>query len=143
MLLVLGGGVIALAALFAIDAALGGAHLSRTVLGAGEAGDIVDVLDRRVTLMAGTFTDPVYPELLVAAVVLLIAGFVRRAAVLSWFGTAWAARCGFLGAVAGILLGTLANDSGSVLLVLGTIYLGACAAWFWGERPVNPTEPSR
>ena len=66
---------------------------------------LADVLDRRVTLMLGTFTDPVYPELLVAAALLLIAGFARRAAVLSWFGTAWAARCGFLGAVAGIWRG--------------------------------------
>ena len=30
---------------------------------------------------------------------------------------------GFLGALAGVLVGTVANDSGSVLLVIGTIYL--------------------
>ena len=138
--LVLGGGALALAVLFAIDLVLGGAHLSRSVLGAGEAGDLADVIERRVSLMFGTFTDPVYPELLVASVALLIAGFVRREAVLSWFGAAWPARCGFLGALTGVLLGTLANDSGSVLLVLGTIYLGASVACYWGIRPVNPTE---
>jgi hypothetical protein len=138
--LVLGGGALALAALFAIDLVLGGAHLSRTVLGAGEAGDLADVIERRVSLMLGTFTDPVYPELLVASVALLIAGFVRREAILGWFGAAWAARCGFLGALTGVLLGTLANDSGSVLLVLGTIYLGASVAYYWGIRPVNPTK---
>ena len=47
---------------------LGGAHLSRSVLGAGEAGDVLDVLDRRVTLMVHTFTHPVYPELLAVCV---------------------------------------------------------------------------
>jgi hypothetical protein len=130
--LVVGGGVLALAALFAIDAVVGGAHLSRTVLGAGEAGDLAEVLERRLSLMVSTFTDPVYPELLVAVLVALVAGLVKRDAVLRWFGAAWPARCGFLGAVAGILLGTLANDSGSVLLVLGTIYLGAAAAFAWG-----------
>jgi hypothetical protein len=130
--LVAGGAVVALGALLLIDVALGGAHLSRTVLGAGEAGDIIDVLDRRISLMVGTFTNPVYPELLVAGLLLLIAGFAGRRALLEWFGDAWPARCGFLGAVAGILLGTLANDSGSVLLVLGTIYLGASAACVWG-----------
>jgi hypothetical protein len=130
--LVLGGGAVALATLFAIDLILGGAHLSRSVLGAGEAGDLADVLERRVSLMVSTFTDPVYPELLIAAVVLLAAGFWRREAVLGWFGQAWPARCGFLGATCGVLLGTLANDSGSVLLVLGTIYLGAAAACVWG-----------
>ena len=139
MLLVLGGGVLALAALFAIDLVLGGAHLSRSVLGAGEAGDLADVIERRVSLMTGTFTDPVYPELLVITGALLIIGFVRREAILAWFGAAWPARCGFLGALAGVLLGTLANDSGSVLLVLGTIYLGASAACFWGLRTVNRT----
>jgi hypothetical protein len=140
ILLVIGGGALALAALFAIDLALGGAHLSRTVLGAGEAGDLADVLDRRVTLMVSTFTHPVYPELLVASALVLVAGFVRRDTVLAWFGSAWQARCGFLGATCGVLLGTLANDSGSVLLVIGTIYLAAGAAYFWGERPVTPTE---
>ena len=130
--LVAGGGFLALVALFAIDALVGGAHLSRTVLGAGEAGDLADVIERRISLMVSTFTDPVYPELLVATGLLLVAGFVKRDAVLRWFGQAWAARCGFLGAVAGILLGTLANDSGSVLLALGTIYLGAAAAFAWG-----------
>ena len=51
-LIVAGGGAPALAALFVVDLVLGGAHLSRSVLGAGEAGDVVDVLDRRLTLMA-------------------------------------------------------------------------------------------
>ncbi len=141
ILIVVGGGAGALAALLAVDAILGGAHLSRTVLGAGEAGDLADVLERRITLMVNTFTHPIYPELLVASLLLLVAGFVRRDAVLAWFGDAWQARCGFLGALAGILVGTLANDSGSVLLVLGTIYLGAGAAFYWGTRPVNPTSP--
>ena len=141
ILLVVGGGAAALAALIAVDAILGGAHLSRTVLGAGEAGDLADVLERRITLMVNTFTHPIYPELLVAAVLVLVAGFVRRDAVLSWFGDAWQARAGFLGALAGILIGTVANDSGSVLLVLGTIYLGAGAGFYWGTRPVNPTNP--
>ena len=133
--LVLGGGALSLAALFLIDLALGGAHLSRTVLGAGEAGDIADVIDRRLSLMVRTFAHPQYPELLVASAVVLIAGFVRGQTVLSWFGDAWAGRCGYLGAVTGVLLGTLANDSGSVLLVLGTIYLAAGAAFWWGISP--------
>jgi hypothetical protein len=80
---------------------------------------------------------PVYPELLVAAGLVLIAGFARAATVLGWFGRAWPGRCGFLGAVTGVLLGTVANDSGSVLLVIGTIYLGAAAAFWWGNAEGN------
>jgi hypothetical protein len=131
ILVVAGGGALALAGLLLIDLALGGAHLSRSVLGAGEAGDLLDVLERRVTLMTNTFVRPVYPELLAAAVLVLGAGFVRRRNVLSWFGEAWAARSGFLGALVGVLVGTFANDSGSVLLVIGTIYLAIAAAFFW------------
>ncbi len=135
VLLVTGGGVLALGALLLIDLALGGAHLSRTVLGAGEAGDLADVLERRIRLMVRTFTSPVYPELLIATAALLAAAYVRRERVLGWFGEAWPARCGALGALSGVLIGTIANDSGSVLLVIGTIYLGAAAAFVWGTGP--------
>ena len=137
ILVVVGGGAAALVALLAVDAALGGAHLSRSVLGAGEAGDVLDVFDRRVTLMVHTFTHPVYPELLAACGALLIAGAVRRRRVAGWFGDRWAARAGYLGAVAGVLLGTVANDSGSVLLVIGTIYLAVCAGFYWATQPEN------
>ena len=131
ILVVAGGGALALAGLLLIDLALGGAHLSRSVLGAGEAGDVLDVLERRLTLMTNTFIHPVYPELLGAAVLVLGAGLVWHRRVLSWFGQAWPARSGFLGALAGVLVGTFANDSGSVLLVIGTIYLATSAAFFW------------
>jgi hypothetical protein len=137
--IVVGGGALALVALFAIDLVLGGAHLSRSVLGAGEASDLVDVLDRRLTLMVHTFTHPVYPELLVACALLLLAGFARRRSVLAWFEPRWAARSGFLGAVVGVLVGTVANDSGSVLLVIGTIYLAVFAGFFWGSRKEGAT----
>ena len=141
ILIVAGGAVLALAALLVIDLALGGAHLSRSVLGAGQGGDLVDVFERRLTLMTSSFTDPVYPELLVATVVVLVAAFVNRRAVLGWFGTGWAARSGFLGALAGVLVGTLANDSGSVLLVIGTIYLGVSAGFFWATTgPGRPLQ---
>jgi hypothetical protein len=129
--LVAAAGVAGVAALVAVDLALGGAHLSQSVLGAGEAGEVADVLERRVTLMARTFYDPVYPELLVCAAAVLIIGFARRDRVLGWFGERRAARDGFVGALVGVLVGTIANDSGSVLLVLGTIYLAASAGFFW------------
>jgi hypothetical protein len=134
ILLVIGGGAVALAALLAIDSVLGGAHLSRSVLGAGQASDVLDVFDRRITLMVHTFTHPVYPELLLICVALLIAGAVRRRQVDAWFAGRSAARAGYLGAVAGVLLGTVANDSGSVLLVIGTIYLAICAGFYWATQ---------
>ena len=138
-LAVVGGGAAALVALLAVDELLGGAHLSRSVLGAGEASDVVDVLERRVRLMADTFADPVYPELLAITAVAVLAGLIRRKTVLAWFGDDGVrpARCGFLGALAGVIVGTFANDSGSVLLVLGTICLAACAGFFWASAPAR------
>jgi hypothetical protein len=126
--------VLSVAALVLVDLVVGGAHLSRSVLGAGEASDVLDVLDRRLTLMADTFIHPVYPELLVLSAAALALGLWRRRAVLGWFGHRWPARCGFLGAVVGVLVGTIANDSGSVLLVIGTIYLSVGAGFFWAQR---------
>ena len=140
-LLVVGAGAAGLVALLVVDQVLGGAHLSRSVLGAGEAGDLIDVFDRRLRLMLDTFTDPVYPELLVIAAALLIAGFWRRDRVLAWFGNG-PARWGFLGALAGVLVGTVANDSGSVLLVLGTICLTTSAGFFWASREAASSPPA-
>jgi hypothetical protein len=137
ILVVAGTAVVGVVALVAIDLVLGGAHLSRSVLGAGEAGDVADVFDRRLRLMVRTFIHPVYPELLVLAGVALVSGFVRRREILAWFGDGWAARSGYLGALAGVLVGTLANDSGSVLLVIGTIYLAVIAGFFWGLRATH------
>ncbi len=140
ILVVAGGGAAALVALLAIDAVLGGAHLSRSVLGAGEAGDVLDVFDRRLTLMVNTFIHPVYPELLVACAALLVAGAIRHRQVSGWFAGRWAARAGYLGALAGILVGTVANDSGSVLLVIGTIYLAICAGFYWATQDASGPE---
>ncbi len=128
------GVVLGLVALVGVDLISGGAHLSRSVLGAGEASDVVDVLDRRVNLMANTFVHPPYPLPLGVCGAVLVLGLWRRRTVLSWFGDRWPARCGYVGALTGVLVGTVANDSGSVLLVIGTIYLAVCSGFFWAER---------
>jgi hypothetical protein len=131
---VIAAGALGVLALVAIDAVLGGAHLSRTVLGAGDTTQVADVLERRLDLMAHTFIHPVYPTLLVVTAVVLIVGLWRSRTILAWFGDRWPARDGYLGALVGVLIGTVANDSGSVLLVIGTVYLGACACFAWATR---------
>jgi hypothetical protein len=134
-LTVAAAGAVGVAAVVVVDLVVGGAHLSRSVLGAGEASDVLDVLERRVILMWNTFIHPVYPALLVVCGLLLMVGLWRWRQVLAWFGSRWPARCGFVGAVVGVLVGTVANDSGSVLLVIGTIYLAVCAGFSWAQRP--------
>ena len=109
------------------------------MLGAGGAGDVADVLDRRLTLMVRTFIHPVYPELLVACIALLVAGAIQRRRVLAWFGERAAARAGYFGRRRRGPRRHVANDSGSVLLVIGTIYLAACAGFYWAtSRPTAP-----
>ncbi len=137
--IVVGGGALALLALVAVDLVSGGAHLTRSVLGAGKAGDVIDVFDRRLTLMVRTFTHPVYPELLVICVCLIAVALWRWRSVLGWFADRWAARAAFLGAAAGVLVGTVANDSGSVLLVIGTVYLAVTTGFFWALRTEDVT----
>ncbi len=135
ILAVIAAGVVGVLALVAVDELFGGAHFSRSVLGAGEATDVADVFERRLDLMVHTFTHPVYPELLVLTGLVLIVGLVRSAAILGWFGDRWPVRNGYVGAVVGVLIGTIANDSGSVLLVIGTIYLATVAGFAWASRP--------
>jgi hypothetical protein len=134
---VIGGGALALAGLVAVDLISGGAHLTRSVLSAGSTGDVLDVFDRRLRLMTRTFTHPVYPELLVVAIALLVVGFVRGNRIVGWFGDRRWALDGYLGAVVGVLVGTVANDSGSVLLVIGVIYLAVVAGFYWATHLSN------
>jgi predicted acyltransferase len=44
-------------------------------------------------------------------------------------------RAGLLGALAATVIGTLANDSGALLLEIGTAYLLVFVGFAWSERP--------
>ena len=138
--LAVGAGLAGLAALVVADEALGGGHFVRSVLGADGPGALLDVFSRRIRLMVRTFVHPVYPQLLlVLTAVALVVGIWKRDRVLGWFDGRLAARNGFLGAVGGVAVGTVANDSGSVLLVIGSIYLAAlCGVCVWAyDAPVR------
>ena len=136
-LAVIGIGIAGVVALVLADTLLGGdAHLSRTVLGADDAGELADVALRRLRLTARSFYDPAYPYLLVVALILLAIGFARRRRIMGWFGDRVPARAGFLAALAATLVGTVSNDSGAILLIIGTIYLAIAAGFFWARSPV-------
>lgn len=120
----------------------GDAHLSRTVLGADGPGELGDAIVRRLRLTARSFYDPAYPGLLVATLILLAIGYRARHRILSWFGDRDAARAGFLAALAATLVGTVSNDSGAILLIIGTIYLAIAAGFFWARSPVARPEES-
>ena len=135
----------ALAMVAAIDLLSGAnAHLTSTVLQAESGGDVLGVLGHRLREAGESFGRP----LLLPGLPLVLAGTVLiwryRRRIAAWLGTYPAVRAGFLGAAAATAAGTLANDSGALLLELGAAYLFAFLGFAWAEAkgPPNPETKS-
>jgi hypothetical protein len=123
--------IAALAALMAADLVLGGeAHLTRSLLDAGGLDEAGDVLERRVRLAADSFTRTSNLPFLALTLVVIGVGIWKRSTVIGWFGER-AALAGFAGAAAAAVVGTVSNDSGVVLLILGSAYCLATAGFAW------------
>lgn len=134
-LLILVAPITVLGLVVVADLALGGdAHLSRSVLQAGGLDEVGDVAQRRISLSASSFSRNVDSPFFLVSVALLVFGIVRWESLRGWFGSRRAALAGFLGAVAATILGTLANDSGALLLMIGTGYVAMFAAVAWATR---------
>ena len=71
-----------------------------------------------------------------AAAALIVLGVVFRRRIASWFDGCRPALAGFAGAIAAIAVGTLANDSGVLLLMIGTGYVSLFAGYAWALREV-------
>lgn len=144
-LLVLAIPVLALLVLFAIDLVLGGdAHLSRSVLAAGGLEEVGQVLERRIRLGANSFPRYIDSPFFIAALLAIAAGIVQRRRVAGWMAGRPAAVAGVVGAAAATLVGTLANDSAALLLMVGTGFVAAfCGlAWAVGPAPGSQRAPS-
>jgi hypothetical protein len=127
--------VLGLAALFAIDLVLGGdAHLSRSVLDAGGAGELADVVERRLRLAASSFGRGVQTTLFWFCVAAIAVAVWQRQRILGWLEASPLARAGFAGGAAATVLGVLANDSAATFFTLGTIGLLSCLAFAWSQR---------
>jgi hypothetical protein len=127
--------VAVLAVLVAVDLALGGgAHLTRSILQAGGLDDVADVFQRRLELSARSFERYAQTVTFWVVLALSIAGVARWRVIREWFGRRRAAWAGFLGAVGATLAGTLANDSGALLLMIGAVLAAATAGLAWATR---------
>jgi hypothetical protein len=139
LLLALAAPLAAVALLALIDLASGAdAHLTRSVLDAGGLDELSEVAQRRLQLSAHSFARPivyVFLPLLAAVAVLAYAG---RERIASWLSGRPAMRAGLTGALAATLLGTLANDSGALLLEIGTAYLLVFTGFAWAEAGDPP-----
>ncbi len=125
----------ALAVLVCVDLALGGnAHLTRTVLRAGGLGDLGQVFQRRLELSAHSFSRYASSAILWIVIALIVAGVAQWRRIRAWFGARQAAWAGFVGAVGATVAGTLANDSGALLLAIGTVLAAATVGVAWATH---------
>jgi len=142
LLLVVAAPFGALALLALIDLVSGAnAHLTRSVLDAGGLGGLADVAQRRLQLSAHSFARPVLLVFLPVVLVLAALAVLRRDRLRAWLRDAPAMRAGLLGALAATAIGTLANDSGALLLEIGAAYLLVFTGFAWTERPPSRERP--
>ena len=127
---------VAVLALLALVDLLSGAnaHLTRSVLDAGGFGDLADVAQRRLQLSVRSFGRPVLLVFLPVVLGLGVLAYLRRDRLRAWLADAPALRAGLLGALAATVLGTLANDSGALLLEIGAAYLLVFVGYAWAEN---------
>jgi len=125
---------IALLLLAVIDLVSGGnAHLTRSVLDAGRAGDLGDVAQRRLQLSGHDFAQAAGNPLFWVVIAGVCACVVKRRSIDALLRPAPPVRAGVLGACAAVAVGVLVNDSGASFLVLGTCALGASVAYAWSQ----------
>ncbi len=109
------------------------AHLTKTVLDAKSGGGVLSVVGHRLSEMVSSFARPV----LVAGLPVVIApaalAWLRRDRLAAWLRGLPAMRAGLLGALAATLVGTVANDSGALLLEIGGAYLLVFIGFAWAE----------
>jgi hypothetical protein len=130
--------VVAVGCLAAVDLATGGdAHFSRSILQAGGLDDLGDVFQRRVEASYGSLTRGIIPLLALVAVVTLIVGIRWHRRLLTPAVSAPGLQAGIYGATAAVIAGTLTNDSGPMMLLIGTLYL-VLAVGYVRFAPGNP-----
>jgi hypothetical protein len=124
----------ALAILSAADLLTGAnAHLTRTVLDAESGGDVLAVAGHRLREAGESFGRPVLLAGLPVAIAAAAIAWRGRDRIDAWLRGLPAMRAGMLGALAATVVGTLANDSGALLLEIGGLYLLAFLAYIWAE----------
>ncbi|HEV2727238.1 MAG TPA: hypothetical protein VGV34_03035, partial [Solirubrobacterales bacterium] len=100
-------------------------------------GDLADVAQRRLQLSARSFGRPVLLAFLPLVLLFALLAYLRRDRLRDWLEGVPALRAGLLGALVATVVGTLANDSGALVLVIGAAYLLAFTGFVWAESGGN------
>jgi hypothetical protein len=109
------------------------AHFTRSILDAGGFSELAQVAQRRLQLSARSFIRPIVFVFMPLIVVLAAIAVLRRDRLGAWLRGLPAMRAGLIGAVAATAVGTLANDSGALLLEIGGAYLLVFVGYVWAE----------
>ena len=129
----------ALAALIALDLATGGgAHLTRSVIEAGGPGEVVEVVERRLRLSLSGLGSAAARVNTLMSLVLIAFGIWRWRELVAPLEHAAPFRAGLSGALAATVVGALANDSGPVILFVGTLALVLAIAYVQGGVRAEP-----
>jgi hypothetical protein len=134
LLLTIAAPFIGLAGLAALDLLTNaGGHYTTTILDAGSLADVFDTLHRKLDAALGQLVKGLMP---LDTFVCLAAGVYvirNRDRVLAPTGAAAAWRACLVAGFTGSILGSLANDSGPVLLVVGCFGLACVLAYLRGD----------
>lgn len=132
----------ALVALAVIDLATGGdGHFTRTVLRAESGQDLWNVAERRYTLAWNVLSRGAMPFITALALLAGAYGIRYQDRIYAPLDGSPAWRAAMLGAFAGVVAGSLTNDSGPILLVFGTFVLASVTAYIRGD-PALADEPT-
>ena len=134
------GGAGAVLALVGVDLLTsGGAHLTRTVVHGNGAGDLLDIVKRRLIISASGLKRVTTAITCAIGGGVLYLGVRRRAAIFAPLAREPAFMAGIWGAFAATIVGTLANDSGPLIFEAGLLML-LLATGYARSRPETAAE---
>jgi len=130
--------LIALVVLAGVDALTGaGSHFTRTIVDAGGTADVLTTLRRKLEEAYNVLMRDIYPLNTVVALLAIALAVRRRHRLLAPVAASALWRACFVGGAAGSVIGSLTDDSGPLLVIVGTFGLACVAAYLRGDpRPV-------
>jgi hypothetical protein len=110
----------------------GGAHLTRTVVHGNGPGELVDIIQRRLTISLNGFSNVTVAIICGVGVVASVVAIRRRERVYAPLRGHPAFMAGIWGGFSAIVAGALSNDSGPVIFALGFLILMFATGYVWG-----------